>query len=57
MNILQGLCDAAIGVATLPVTVVADIVTMGGVLTDRETSYTGDQLGKIMQDIVDEDET
>lgn len=30
----------AVDVATLPVSVVADVVTLGGELTDRQESYT-----------------
>lgn len=36
----DNLLKAAVGVATSPVDVAADIVTMGGALTDRDEPYT-----------------
>lgn len=39
-NIVKG----AVAVAVTPVAVAADIVTMGGELTDRRESYTGEKL-------------
>jgi hypothetical protein len=38
-----------------PITVVADVITMGGVLTDEEQSYTGNNLKKMLKEITDED--
>ena len=52
-NILTGLTKAVVGVATLPVDVVADVVTLGGTLTDRDEPYTMRKAGKIM-DALDE---
>jgi hypothetical protein len=43
-GMLTNLAKAAVGVVTAPVAMVADAVTMGGVLTDRPKSYTGDHL-------------
>lgn len=37
-----------------PITITADIITMGGVLTDEPQSYTGNNLEKIMREIAKE---
>lgn len=47
MNILK-----LIGrIIVTPITIVADVVTMGGVLTDENQSYTGDNLKKMLDEI------
>ena len=51
-NILKGLTKAVVATVTLPVAVVADVVTLGGVLNDK-TSYTAKQAQKIMDGIED----
>lgn len=38
---LKNLLDVATGVANLPLAVVADVVTMGGVVNDRDDTHTG----------------
>ena len=45
------LLEAAIKTVTLPVAVVADVVTMGGALNDRDKPYTIQQLESIKDDI------
>jgi len=45
------LLEATVKAATLPVTVVADVVTLGGQLTDRTESYTGKTVREIAEDI------
>jgi len=50
-NIITGLTKAAVGVATLPVDVVADFVTLGGSLNDKDMPYTVKKLGKVMDGI------
>jgi hypothetical protein len=55
MNIFAGLLSAAARIVTLPLTVAADVLTLGGVLTDRDRSYTGKQIDNIVNDLeVDE---
>ena len=39
-GLLESLAKAAVGVVTLPVTVVADVITLGGALTDKDEPYT-----------------
>ena len=52
-SILKGLTKAVVGVATLPIDVAADVVTLGGVMNDKTEPYTSKKLGKIM-DALDE---
>jgi len=42
---------AIVGVVTLPLDIAADVVTLGGVMTDKETPYTVKKLGKIYDNI------
>lgn len=37
-------------VATLPLSVAADVVTLGGELNDRRSSYTGSKLSRVAKD-------
>ena len=55
----KNLMKAAIGVATLPVDVAADVVTLGGTLADSNESYTGKKISDVLKNIdkaVDPDE-
>lgn len=44
------LIKTLVDVVTLPVSVVADVVTLGGSVNDRDTTYTGDHLRTIALD-------
>lgn len=48
---LNDLAKAAVGIVSLPITLVEDVVTMGGALTDKETPYTVERLEDIMKNI------
>lgn len=48
---LDSLLRAAIGAATIPVDVVADIATLGGSLTDREQPYTVEKANEIRENL------
>lgn len=53
-GMLGSLAKATVGlVVETPVAVVADVVTLGGTLTDKGDSYTADALGKVMDNITD----
>ena len=57
MSIFGRLLKTAMDVATTPVAVVKDIVTMGGAVTGERETYTGKkvrQLGDDMDEIRDE---
>lgn len=45
---LKSLTKAVVSTVTLPVDVAADIVTMGGAMTDKDRPYTAEKLKKIM---------
>ena len=47
-GILENLTKAVVSVARLPVSVVADVVTMGGQLTDRKRPYTADNVSDLV---------
>lgn len=41
----------AANVATLPVSVVADVATMGGAMTDRDEPYTATHAKRVLTDV------
>ena len=52
MGIFKSLFKATVGlVIETPVSIVADIATLGGVTTDHDGTYTGKALGKVMDNI------
>ena len=53
MNIIKSLSKAVIGVVVLPLDAVADLVTLGGVLSDDQESYTIKRLGQIKDNLDD----
>lgn len=51
-NILGDLTKAVVGaVVETPIAVVADVVTMGGVLTDKDEPYTATAVKGVLQNI------
>lgn len=50
MTLFGRLVKTAINVAVLPVEIVKDVVTLGGVATCQEKSYTMQQLEKIKEE-------
>lgn len=48
---LGNLLKAAVGVVTLPIDVAADVITMGGALTDKQQPYTADKASDIMRNL------
>lgn len=51
MKLFEGLFDIVVGV---PVAVVKDMVTLGGIITEEKKSYTAQQAEKIDEDIKDD---
>ena len=49
----KSILKAAVAVVTVPVDVVADVITMGGVMTDQDEPYTAQKARKIMRNIDD----
>lgn len=53
-GMLGSLTKAVVGVVVeTPVAVVADVVTLGGSLTDKDEPYTATSVGKVMDNISD----
>ena len=52
-GILESLAKAAVAVVTIPVAAVADVVTLGGVATDKEETYTGEAVSDAMRNLKD----
>lgn len=52
-GILNSLAKAAVNVVTAPVAVVADVVTLGGALTDKRQPYTADVVSDLVQNLKD----
>lgn len=50
MGLFGKLVSTAINVATLPVAVAKDVVTLGGVSTSRRESYTAEKLEQIKEE-------
>ena len=51
-GMLGDLAKAAVGlVIETPIAVVADVVTMGGVLTDKDQPYTATALEKVVKNV------
>lgn len=53
-DMFNSLVKATVGVVVeTPLAVVADVVTMGGALTDKELPYTADALEKVYENLKD----
>jgi hypothetical protein len=53
LKMLESLTKAATAVVTVPVAVVADVVTLGGVVTKREKPYTAEAVSDMVQNLKD----
>lgn len=52
-GMLESLAKAAAAVVTVPVSVAADVVTLGGALTDKDKPYTADAVSDLVQNLKD----
>ena len=51
-GILEDLAKAAIGVTVeVPISIIADVLTLGGSITDKEEPYTATSLKGVMKNI------
>lgn len=51
-GLLSNLAKAAVGVVVdTPISLIADAVTMGGALTDREEPYTAIAISRVVENI------
>ena len=53
LKMIESLAKASLAVVTVPVAMVADVVTMGGMLTDKDKSYTGEAVGDFVDNLKD----
>lgn len=52
-DILESVTKVAVNVVTLPVSVVADVVTMGGAMTDKDKPYTAETISDLVKNLKD----
>ena len=52
-GMIESIAKAAVAVVTVPVAVVADVVTMGGVLTDKDKPYTAEAVDDFVDNLKD----
>ena len=52
-GMLESLAKAAAAVVTVPVAVVADVVTLGGSLNDKDKPYTAEAVGDLVDNLKD----
>ena len=50
-GMFESLAKAAVSVVTVPVAVAADVVTLGGSLTDKNQPYTADSVSDLMDNL------
>lgn len=50
---LGSLTKAVVNVVTVPVSVAADVVTLGGSLTDKDKPYTAETISDLVQNLKD----
>ena len=53
LGFLKSTIKAVAAVVDIPVAIVADAVTLRGVLTDRDESYTGEACGRLVENVKD----
>lgn len=52
-GMIESLAKAATAVVTVPVSVVADVVTLGGSLTDKDKPYTAEAVEDLVDNLND----
>lgn len=52
-GILKSAAKAASAVIDIPVSAAADVVTLGGSLNDKDETYTGAAMGRLVQNVSD----
>lgn len=50
-NVLKGLTKAVVSTVTLPIDIAADVVTLGGAMTEKDEPYTVSKIKKIVDGI------
>ncbi len=52
MSILGKVLKTVIDVATVPISIAADVVTLGGAITERDKPYTVDHVKTVGEDLI-----
>jgi hypothetical protein len=52
-GILTSVVKAASSIVDVPVSIAADVVTCGGLTNDKDETYTGEALGRLVQNVTD----
>ena len=52
-GILESLTKAGLAVITVPVAVVADVVTLGGAMTEKDQPYTASAVSDLVKNLKD----
>lgn len=52
-KMLESLVKATAAVVTVPVSIAADVATLGGALTDKDKPYTAEALQDMVQNLKD----
>jgi hypothetical protein len=52
-GIIGSAVKAVSAVIDVPVSLAADVVTFGGLTTDKDETYTGEALGRLVQNVSD----
>jgi hypothetical protein len=50
MSLFGAIVKTAVNISCLPIAIVKDVVTLGGVATDHGSSYTEEQIEKIKRE-------
>ena len=50
-ELFESLAKVALGVVTVPVAIVADVVTLGGALTDKDQPYTAKAVSDVLTNL------
>lgn len=50
-SILEDITKAAVATVKLPVSLVVDVVTLGGALTDKDEPYTAENVSDIIKNL------
>ena len=50
-GLFNSLAKVAVGVVATPVALAADVITLGGSLTDKDTPYTAEALADILKNL------
>ena len=52
-DIAESLTKAAVNVVTLPVSVAADLITLGGTCVGKDETYTGETISDLIDNLKD----